>query len=261
MNPCSYRGYDYDEESGLYYLQSRYYNPETGRFLNADSQFDANAGILGYNLFAYCKNNPIMYMDKTGEGITATCVIIGIIAGVIIGTIGGSHYAKHVKDLTPDDGWAYWKYVVFGGVGGGALGGLVGWAFAGTKVAASISWAYYKATTTIGTSSYAIGNAFEKWFYKAYNVVHKQVSYGGYRFDAVLKNSIVELKNYNWSCYKSYGGLIKTFTRQANNYLKFVGSKINGQQIKGVTFCFSSKPPEEIIKALRDLGVTVNWLQ
>ena len=36
MNPCSYRGYDYDEESGLYYLQSRYYNPETGRFLNAD---------------------------------------------------------------------------------------------------------------------------------------------------------------------------------------------------------------------------------
>ena len=35
MNPCSYRGYDYDEESGLYYLQSRYYNPQTGRFLNA----------------------------------------------------------------------------------------------------------------------------------------------------------------------------------------------------------------------------------
>ena len=131
---------------------------------------------------------------------------------------------------------------------------------AGTSAAASISWGYYKATTTIGTSAYAIGSAFEKWFYRAYNVVYKQVSYSGYRFDAIYKQSIVELKNYDWSKYSSYTSLIKSFTTQANNYLQFVGTRINGQVIKGVTFCFSSKPPEEIIEALRRMGVTVNWL-
>ena len=46
VNPLRYRGYYYDSESGLYYLNSRYYDPETGRFLNADWQMDENAGLL-----------------------------------------------------------------------------------------------------------------------------------------------------------------------------------------------------------------------
>lgn len=212
-------------------------------------------------MFAYCANNPVMYRDDTGEGLTLACILIGAGIGLIVGAIGGSHYAKHKKNLTPSDGWDYWKYVVFGGIGGGALGGVAGWAFSGTSVAASMSWAYYKATTYIGTTSYAIGRAFEKWFYKAYNVVNQQVSYKGFRFDAIYKNSIVKLKNYNWSNYSSYGGLVNKFTNQAMNYLQFVGNRINGQVIKGVTFCFSSKPPQEIVDALRNIGVTVNWLQ
>lgn len=201
-----------------------------------------------------------MFNDETGESITLACILIGVAIGSIIGAVGGSHYAKHKMDLTPSDGWDYWKYVIYGGIGGGALGGLAGWAFAGTSAAASISWGYYKTTTAIGTSSYAIGRAFEKWFYKAYNVVHQQVRYFGYRFDAVFKNSIVELKNYNWSRYSNYNSLIKSFTTQARNYMQFVGDTINDQVIKGVTFCFSSKPPAEIIDALRAIGVTVNWL-
>ena len=64
-NPFRYRGYYYDTESGLYYLQSRYYNPQWGRFLNADGQF--NETLLGSNLFAYCENNPIMGYDPIGE--------------------------------------------------------------------------------------------------------------------------------------------------------------------------------------------------
>lgn len=47
-NPFRYRGYYYDEESGLYYLNSRYYDPQTGRFINADSQTDNNAGLVGF---------------------------------------------------------------------------------------------------------------------------------------------------------------------------------------------------------------------
>ena len=64
-NPFRYRGYYYDSETGLYYLRSRYYNPEWGRFLNADGQ--VNSGLLGSNLFVYCQNNPIAYIDPFGD--------------------------------------------------------------------------------------------------------------------------------------------------------------------------------------------------
>lgn len=54
-------------ESGLYYLQSRYYNPETGRFINADSVIlGLGQSVQGYNLFEYCNNNPINKLDSTG---------------------------------------------------------------------------------------------------------------------------------------------------------------------------------------------------
>ena len=55
LNPCSYRGYDYDEETGYYYLQSRYYDPEVGRFLNTDNVafLGATDSMLSNNLFAY----------------------------------------------------------------------------------------------------------------------------------------------------------------------------------------------------------------
>jgi RHS repeat-associated protein len=68
INPIRYRGYYYDTESGLYYLQSRYYDPETGRFINADDTdyLGASGTVLGYNLFAYCENNPVFYVDHTG---------------------------------------------------------------------------------------------------------------------------------------------------------------------------------------------------
>ena len=65
-NPFRYRGYYYDTESGFYYLQSRYYDPEVGRFLNADGILGANQDILSYNLYAYCSNNPVNLSDPTG---------------------------------------------------------------------------------------------------------------------------------------------------------------------------------------------------
>ena len=59
INPFRYRGYYYDEESGLYYLNSRYYDPVTCRFINADGQL--NDGLLGNNMFAYCGNAPVSF--------------------------------------------------------------------------------------------------------------------------------------------------------------------------------------------------------
>ncbi|MBR6666198.1 MAG: RHS repeat-associated core domain-containing protein, partial [Lachnospiraceae bacterium] len=53
-NPLRYRGYYYDSETDFYYLNSRYYDPKTGRFINADSYVSTGQGIMGYNMFAYC---------------------------------------------------------------------------------------------------------------------------------------------------------------------------------------------------------------
>ena len=65
-NPFRYRGYRYDADTGFYYLQSRYYDPAICRFINADAYNDTVNGILGYNMFAYCLNNPVMYADDGG---------------------------------------------------------------------------------------------------------------------------------------------------------------------------------------------------
>nr|MBQ6241506.1 DUF4329 domain-containing protein [Lachnospiraceae bacterium] len=66
-NAYLYRGYRYDRETGLYYLNSRYYDPETGRFINADGLVSTGQGVLGNNMFAYCLNNPANREDTSGE--------------------------------------------------------------------------------------------------------------------------------------------------------------------------------------------------
>ena len=120
-NPLRYRSYIYDAETGLYYVSSRYYDPEIGRFINADSQLNQKDGILGYNMFAYCHNNPIMYSDPTGHSITLACIIIGAVIGAVAGGCAGAYVSK--KQTGKVNGWA----VAAGAVGGGVVGGLVGW--------------------------------------------------------------------------------------------------------------------------------------
>ena len=65
-NPLRYRGYVYDTETGFYYLQSRYYDPELGRFINTDILVSTGQGVLGNNMFAYCRNNPANRKDTLG---------------------------------------------------------------------------------------------------------------------------------------------------------------------------------------------------
>ena len=66
-NPLRYRGYYYDSETKLYYLQSRYYDPAIGRFINADRLASTGQGFIGCNMFAYCLNGPANYTDTNGN--------------------------------------------------------------------------------------------------------------------------------------------------------------------------------------------------
>ena len=69
VNPLRYRGYYYDSETGFYYLQSRYYDPENHRFINADSFASTGQGIVGTNMFAYVNSDPVNCIDADGKTI------------------------------------------------------------------------------------------------------------------------------------------------------------------------------------------------
>ena len=70
VNPFRYRGYVYDEETGLYYLRSRYYNPEWKRFNNTDARISLFKIANDNNTFAYCRNSPVRYVDKSGRNFS-----------------------------------------------------------------------------------------------------------------------------------------------------------------------------------------------
>lgn len=85
INPFRYRGYYYDTETGFYYLQTRYYDPVIGRFINADdiSYIDPSQ-LNGCNLYAYCGNNPVMRIDANGNAwwhwLLGAIAVIGMVA-------------------------------------------------------------------------------------------------------------------------------------------------------------------------------------
>lgn len=108
-NPIRYRGYYYDNETKLYYVLSRYYNPELCRFINPDSIIDIR-GLNTLNPYAYCGNNPVNNEDSNGH------LFVGAIVGGIVGGVLGGIGAL-----------ASGKSVVAGVVTGAATGAAIGY--------------------------------------------------------------------------------------------------------------------------------------
>lgn len=143
INPIRYRSYYYDTETGFYYLQTRYYDPETGRFLNADAfkYLGADGPIHGMNLYSYCGNNPVKGYDPEGTDdwwqwglkIVATGVVIGlvivatggsaapILASAAIGAVSGG-LCEALTDGDVED--------IANGMLSGAISGAIGGGFA-----------------------------------------------------------------------------------------------------------------------------------
>ena len=138
INPIRYRGYYYDAETGLYYLNSRYYNPEYKRFLNADGLTNSPGSY-----YAYCEGNPVMFVDPSGYFVLSTfliCLGIGIVAG---GILGGYTAYQYGAELGSEE---FWKGVGVGALIGGIIGAGVGLAYAGTPggIAAKFGFAFIK---------------------------------------------------------------------------------------------------------------------
>ena len=154
-NPFRYRGYYWDKELNLYYLQTRYYDPETGRFINADGieyALEQYKNINALNLYSYCNNNPIMGIDPEGTkskfwgwlltafvAVVATAAIVvgtvvtgGLVSAVLVGagvgaltSMGSSVIAQGgFKDADP------WQVAKSGAIGAviGAASGAASWA-------------------------------------------------------------------------------------------------------------------------------------
>ena len=125
-NPFRYRSYYYDFETNLYYLNSRYYDPQIGRFINADDISILSEGkdlFNGLNLYAYCGNNPVNNTDESGNAwwdwlwkiVAAVVVVVAIgIAATFTGGVAGVIL-----------GSAFYGAVT-GGISSALIGGVIG---------------------------------------------------------------------------------------------------------------------------------------
>lgn len=153
LNPFRYRGYYWDSEFNLYYVQSRYYDPEIGRFISPDSiEYITPSEIFGLNLYAYCINNPIMYYDPTGT--SALLLILILLATTIAGGVVGGVTAYNQGER----GWGVIKNIILGASIGLAVGGAI--IMLGGITVGAISALLGKTVTFLGVSalrSFAIG--------------------------------------------------------------------------------------------------------
>ena len=123
INPLRYRGYVYDQETGFYYLNSRYYDPAVGRFISADNYPTTGQGLNGNNMFAYCGNNPVSRQDDGGEFWN---IVIGAGVGAVVsGLISVASQVLENKGIANVD-WAR--------VGVAAAAGAISGGFAATGI-------------------------------------------------------------------------------------------------------------------------------
>ena len=149
LNPFRYRGYYYDTETGLYFLKTRYYDPEVCRFITIDDlQYLDPEHINGLNLYAYCGNNPVMNVDPSGR-IVISAFTLFLISSIAAGVIFGGCISGYTAYTEGANALGIFGAILGGAILGGAMGAVM--VIGGAAGLASLG----VATTVVGGSSAA----------------------------------------------------------------------------------------------------------
>lgn len=221
------RGYYFDDELGLYYLQSRYYDPEIGRFISADSiEYADPEHVNGLNLYAYCGNNPVMYTDPNGTAKWWQWFLFGVGAALVVAAA-----------------------IVVTVASGGAAGGLIGAVAIGAAKGALIGAAVGSAVGIAGGAIYAsvtgadMGQSILSGFLMGFGIgaiagaiiggISGGVQYGSFISKSSLTSHFGKHGNEFdglYSTAKEYAEGAKyvikngTYIPEMNGYIKFFGS-------------------------------------
>ena len=155
INPFRYRGYVFDEETGLYYLRSRYYNPTWSRYVIGDVYYSTSQGILCSNRFCYCANTPAICSDGDGTWFMLLTAAIGAVVGAVVGGVVAATKGEDVLVGTL-------KGAAIGGAIGLGAGAVAGIALAGSVTASTLAVVTGAETVTalIAGGSIAAGGQF-----------------------------------------------------------------------------------------------------
>ena len=158
-NPFRYRGYIFDEETGLYYLRSRYYNPAVGRFVNADESLGNCGGVFSHNTYAYGANAPTCTIDSDGMAFMFITAAIGAAVGAVVGGC--------VALVNGDN-------VLVGAGIGAVAGGLVGLG-AGAVAATVLTGSAVASTSAVCASFSLLYDKVANWAETTFNCVKAKV--------------------------------------------------------------------------------------
>ena len=152
-NHLRYRGYYQDDETGFYYLSSRYYDSNIGRFITKDDieYLGVSATTVSYNLYAYCNNDPVNRIDTDGNFSVEICILIGFAVGVIYSAI--DDYKDDHKLNASIGGKTYLENIAFGVVAGYCFGNIGAIIYEAVPTLISFSSSSFTMGTAIGVSS------------------------------------------------------------------------------------------------------------
>ena len=216
INQFRYRSYYYDNETKLYYLNSRYYNPEWGRFINCDGYLGVSGDILGYNLYLYVSNNPINNSDDTGRFLKKVWNSIKKKASQVAKKV-----TKAVKNITKTVSSAVKKvtnkvkeiytslkesFVFEAEVGlGVGLNASIGSLQAGVEISQTMGYSYsannsstYTASSAgvdAGTKKYKIGLSFDLRHYDEGNTNPMTMPWEVWNDDSTIRDVTIGWKN------------------------------------------------------------------
>ena len=167
INPFRYKGYYYDDDAQMYYCKSRFYVPSWHRWLNSDSiSYLEPKNITSLNLFTYCNNNPVMYVDENGKfpGLI-TAMLIGAVIGTFVGVVGQAgadvlsnlwKYGFKTYEWSMSS-WQTYVGAAVGGAVGGALTPILGPVSTSAINGAVSSFVGMELENSTGNSNYSFG--------------------------------------------------------------------------------------------------------